>query len=64
MNEPGTSITSMRPGWMTTRELLLAIDAEPEGTDRWRALCAEAYERAGRKAFPRSRVPASYEPRM
>jgi hypothetical protein len=50
------------PGYMTTSELIDALETEPEKTDRWYRLCKEAHERTRRGAFPPSRVPASFDP--
>jgi hypothetical protein len=47
-----------KPGYMTTKELITELDAEPEGTARKLCLVVEAVGRSERGAFPLHRVPA------
>jgi hypothetical protein len=47
---------------MTTPELIDALEAEKQGTGRWYRLCKEADERAKHGAFPKDRVPTSFDP--
>jgi hypothetical protein len=46
-----------RPGCMATWEIIRELEAEPQGSDRFAALAAEACRRAARGAFPKARVP-------
>lgn len=55
-------MASRKPGYMTTAELIDALETEPEKTDRWHRLCKEAGERARHGAFPPHRVPAAFDP--
>jgi hypothetical protein len=55
-------MASESPAAMTTRELKLALEAATEHSEWWKVLCREASTRAQWGSFPRSQVPASYDP--
>jgi hypothetical protein len=55
-------MASRSPAYLTTAELIDALETESEGTDRWHRLAREAHGRAKVRAFPRHRVPATYDP--
>jgi hypothetical protein len=55
-------MASRLPGYMTTSELIDALQHEPQKTDRWHRLCKEAHERTKAGAFPPNRVPATFDP--
>ncbi len=48
----------VKPGYMTTSELIAELGTEPIGTERYAELAVEAIGRADRRAFPKSKVPA------